>query len=290
MQRTPDPATVGALLDEATTRLRHGGIPTARLDARVLLGHAMNVAPASLLPGSMRAVARPEARAFQSLIARRLLRAPVSHLTGSREFFGRLFRVTPDVLDPRADSECVVEMALSFLSPDRPVKILDLGTGSGCLILTLLAERPMAMGTGVDISEAALHVARDNARTLGLANRVMFQTGHWLDGIAASFDLIISNPPYITEADMAGLQPEVRDHEPRLALVGGTDGLDAYRQICPHVGPRLLPNGVVVFEFGQDQGEAVRTIARQSGLETIHAVRDLGDIERGITLKSTDSA
>lgn len=286
MLKTPDPLTVGALLDTATQRLRVANVPSARLDARVLLGHAMRANPASLLPGSTRPVLPSQAAEYVALIDRRMLRAPVSHLTGSREFYGRPFNVTPDVLDPRADSECVVEMALSFLPPADPAHILDLGTGTGCLLLTLLAERTGGTGTGIDISEAALAVARGNAEALGLADRATFQVGNWLDGVAGQFDLIISNPPYIPAADIAGLQPEVRDHEPHLALVGGGDGLEPCRQICPSLRPRLAPGGVAVLEFGMGQARDVAAIARQSGLVTVRTVCDLSGIERGIMLKS----
>lgn len=286
LQKTPDTLTVGALLDTATQRLRSGGIPSARLDARVLLGHVMDVDPGSLLPGSTRAVLPSQAAGYLALIGRRRQRVPVSHLTGRREFYGRSFHVTPDVLDPRADSECVVEMALSFLPSDGPVRILDLGTGTGCLLLTLLAERPDGTGTGIDISDAALAVARGNAAALDLADRTTFQTGDWLDGMSGEFDLIISNPPYIAATDVAELQPEVRDHEPRLALVGGNDGLEPYRRICPSLRPRLTPDGVAVFEFGMGQAQDVAAIALQSGLVIVQTVCDLGGIERGITLKS----
>ncbi len=274
------------MLDLATRRLRGAGVPSARLDARVLLGHAMRVNPASLLPGSTRVVEASQAAEYAGLIDRRLLRTPVSHLTGSREFYGRPFHVTPDVLDPRADSECVVEMALACLPADRASRILDLGTGTGCLLLTLLAERVLASGTGIDVSDAALAVARGNATALGLADRAAFQVGNWLDGITGQFDLVISNPPYIPAAEIPLLQPEVRDHEPRLALVGGDDGLDPYRHICPELGARLAPDGVAVFEFGMGQARQVAAIAQASGLVSVQTVRDLGGIERGITLKS----
>ena len=285
----PTPAeqeTVGALLDRATRQLRRAGLPSPRLDARVLLGNAMLCDPASLLPGSSRPVSPAQVASFDGLIEGRLDRRPVSHLTGRREFFGRAFMVTPDVLDPRPDSECVVELALQHLGSKDAVSILDLGTGTGCLLLTLLAERPQARGLGIDISPAALDVARGNAAALGLQDRAAFQQGEWLSEAAERFDLIISNPPYIPTEDIHSLAPEVRDHEPRLALDGGPDGLGPYRIMLPQLAGFLRAEGVAILEHGQGQEAAIALLAEHSGLEIIATATDLSGIKRGVALKT----
>lgn len=285
----PTPAeqeTVGALLDRATRQLRRAGLPSPRLDARVLLGNAMLCDPASLLPGSSRPVSPAQVASFDGLIEGRLDRRPVSHLTGRREFYGRAFMVTPDVLDPRPDSECVVELALQHLGSKDAVSILDLGTGTGCLLLTLLAERPQARGLGIDISPAALDVARGNAAALGLQDRAAFQQGEWLSEAAERFDLIISNPPYIPTDDIHGLVPEVRDHEPRLALDGGPDGLGPYRIMLPQLAGHLKAEGVAILEHGQGQEAAIALLAGHSGLEIIATATDLSGIKRGVALKT----
>jgi release factor glutamine methyltransferase len=285
-----DPPTVGDLLDRAARRLRQAGIDTARLDARVLLGAALQRDPASLLPGSLQPVSPAQADHFESLVRGRLQRRPVSHLTGRREFYGRDFAVTPDVLDPRPDSECVVELALQHLPPTGPSRILDLGTGTGCLLLTLLAERPQASGHGIDISPAALGVAGRNAIALGLADRARFTQGEWLTGVDERYHLVISNPPYIPHEDIDRLEPEVRQHEPRLALDGGPDGLTPYRLLLPLLGQHLEPDGVVVLEHGQGQSAAIVALARQSGFESVATATDLGGTIRGVALKTAPCA
>ncbi|WP_281018181.1 peptide chain release factor N(5)-glutamine methyltransferase [Minwuia sp. IMCC3077] len=286
MPRPAEQETVGALLDRASRQLRQADLPSPRLDARVLLGNAMQCDPASLLPGSTRPVAPAQVARFDALIDGRLERRPVSHLTGRREFYGRAFMVTPDVLDPRPDSECVVELALRHLASDEPTRILDLGTGTGCLLLTLLAERPQAQGLGIDISAAALEVARGNAAALGLQDRAAFQQGEWLSGVTGHFDLIISNPPYIPSDDIHGLAPEVRDHEPRLALDGGRDGLDPYRILLPRLAGHLKAEGTAILEHGQGQEAAMARLAEHSGLEITATATDLGGINRGVALQT----
>ncbi len=278
--------TVGALLDRATRHLRQAGLESPRLDARVLLGNAMQCDPSSLLPGSSKPVSPAQVAGFDALIEGRLNRRPVSHLTGRREFFGRAFRVTPDVLDPRPDSECVVELALRHLDAGAPARILDLGTGTGCLLLTLLAERPLAQGLGIDVSKAALAVAGDNAVALNLRDRASFAQGEWFSSVTGRFDLIISNPPYIPSEDIHGLAPEVRDHEPRLALDGGQDGLGPYRIMLPQLAAYLKPEGITILEHGQGQETDIALLAEQSGLEIIATTTDLGGINRGVALKT----
>ena len=286
MPKQAEQETVGALLDRATARLRQAGIPSPRLDARILLGFAMDAEPSGLLPGSTRPVSAAHAAAFHELVDGRLARRPVSHLVGRREFYGRDFRVTADVLDPRPDSECVVELALAHLDPTAPARVLDLGTGSGCLLLTLLAERPLATGLGVDVSEAALAIATHNALALDLSARASFGQGVWLSGVTGRFDLIISNPPYIPTRHIGDLAPEVQRHEPHLALDGGDDGLGPYRSILPRLPDHLVAGGVAVLEHGQGQDGAVAALARDAGLEIVTAVTDLGGVIRAIALKT----
>ncbi|MDF1736864.1 MAG: peptide chain release factor N(5)-glutamine methyltransferase [Minwuia sp.] len=286
MPRPVEQETVGNLLDRATRQLRQAGLDSPRLDARVLLGKAMQCDPSSLLPGSAKPVSSSQVARFATLIQGRLARRPVSHLTGHREFYGREFTVTPDVLDPRPDSECVVELALQQMESSAAPQVLDLGTGTGCLLLTLLAECPQAQGLGVDLSTAALAVAKANAIALKLQDRASFAQGEWLSGITERFDLIISNPPYIRSGDIRGLAPEVRCHEPHLALDGGQDGLTPYRILLPQLATHLKAEGVAILEHGQGQEVSIALLAEQSGLEIIATATDLGGINRGVALKS----
>ena len=197
----------------------------------------------------------------------------MAQILGEREFWGRAFRVTPDVLDPRPETETLVEAALGGPPAGR---LLDLGTGSGCLLVTLLAEWPEATGVGVDVSPAALAVARENAERHGVEERATFHRGDWCAGLEGRFDLIVSNPPYIADDELAQLAPEVREHEPRLALAGGPDGLDAYRRLAPEL-PRLLsPGGRVLLEVGAGQAAAVVTILDEAGLAVGGIRCDLG--------------
>ncbi|WP_416898146.1 MAG: peptide chain release factor N(5)-glutamine methyltransferase [Minwuia sp.] len=276
----PDALTVEVLLREGATQLREAGIEGARLDARILLAEILAREPNTLLPGDASIVADVDAVRFRSLLARRAAREPVSRILGRREFYGRTFEVTPDVLDPRPDTETVVELALSSLT--SAARIVDLGTGTACILLTLLAERPGASGIGVDFSPAALAVAKRNADRLGLADRAAFRQGDWLDGLDGPFDLIVSNPPYIPAGDLAGLMADVRDHDPALALAGGADGLDPYRTIFAGAASRLAANGAVVVEIGAGQAQDVRAIAARAGLRFDRAAADLGGHVRAL--------
>lgn len=276
--------TVGEAIDRAAARLRAAGVESPRLDARVLLGFAMDVDAGTLLPGSTRAVDGAAAARFSALVERRAAREPVAQIVGRREFYGRLFRVTRDVLDPRPDSEATVALALRSCPPVARPRLIDLGTGSGCLLLTLLAERPEASGLGVDLSAAALDVAAGNAARLGLADRAAFRRGSWLDGIEGPFDLVVANPPYIPSRVVATLAPEVTEHEPHLALDGGADGLEAYRAIIARLTAVLAPGGVAVFEVGEGQAQPVAKIAGRAGLQLCGTTPDLAGIERALAL------
>jgi release factor glutamine methyltransferase len=199
-------------------------------------------------------------------VERRLAGEPVSRIVGIREFYGRPFHIDASTLDPRPDTETLIEAALSLVDREKPVKLLDLGTGSGCILVTLLAELPRATGIGVDRSLAALSIARANAEALGVAGRARFVAGDWLGSVEDTFDLVVVNPPYLSAAEMAELSPEVGAHDPEEALDGGPDGLSAYRSIAPCLGAVLRPRGIALFEIGHTQAEAVSRLLAEAGL------------------------
>lgn len=260
----------------AIARLRAGGIEDAPLDARRLLAHALGIASDRLtlhLPDEMTAAA---ARAYEEALVARLARQPVAQITGQRLFWGLSFRVTPDTLDPRPETEALVAEALR--APFQTV--LDLGTGTGCILLSCLADRPEAEGLGVDLSPAALAVAQENASTLGLAARARFLVSDWFSAVSGQFDLIVSNPPYIAQDEMAGLAPEVRDWEPHLALTPGGDGLAPYRIIAAKAGHHLSENGRLLVEIGPTQGQAVAALFAAAGLVDIRILPDMDGRDR----------
>ncbi|MCO4055702.1 MAG: peptide chain release factor N(5)-glutamine methyltransferase [Bosea sp.] len=281
-------STRAAALRSARDRLASAGIAPAEAeaDARTLLRHAAGLVPIDLAARGDVPLTAAEAARFEALIARRVTREPVGRILGSRSFWGLNFTLSPDTLEPRDDSETVILKALALLGPRRakPLSILDLGTGTGCLLVALLHECPHAQGLGVDISEGALATARANAGANGVEGRCRWRQGNWATGLDGSFDLIISNPPYIRTADMAALEPEVRAHDPSAALHGGVDGLEAYRVIIAAL-PRLLAHeGMAVLEIGAGQGDAIRALAAAQGLMGHSARHDLGGHERAIGL------
>lgn len=270
----------------AEQQLCAAGIDNPPLDARLLVAATLGLKPDALRTAPDRALAPEEEGRIEALIARRIeAREPVSRILGRREFWSLEFRITPDVLDPRPDSETLVETALA-LFPNRsaPLRVLDLGTGSGCLLLAVLLERPSATGLGVDASEAALAVAAANARHLGFAARAAFRRGDWGRGLEERFDLVLCNPPYIAEAERAALAPEVARHDPPTALFAGPDGLDAYRAILPDFARLLAPGGRALFEIGSSQSAAVSEIARAVGLGVIAVKQDLAGHDRCVVL------
>lgn len=252
-------ATVATVLREAARRLKAAGVDTPELDARRLLEAAAGVTPEAVLRDPDHPLDAAQQARLAHFIARRGAREPVSRIVGQREFYGRRFIVTPATLDPRPESETLIEVALSLVPRHEPVRILDICTGGGCLLLTLLAELPLATGIGSDISSAAIEVARRNACVMKLETRAQWVEADLTDGIAGTFDLIVANPPYIPSGAIAGLAPEVRLHDPWLALDGGPDGLEPYRRIVADAG-RLAPRGVVVLELGTGQQQAVEAI------------------------------
>lgn len=268
--------TAAEALRAAVERLKAAGTPEAPRDARRLLAHAMGIAPGRVTLHLADPFDEAMARTYDAAVAARVRRQPVSQITGWRDFYGHRFRVTPDTLDPRPETEVLVSAAL-----ERPfVKMLDLGTGTGCILLSCLAGMPFASGTGTDQSEAALAVAKGNAESLDLQARARFIKADWFTGIAGKFDLIASNPPYIAEAEMPGLAPEVRDWEPRAALTPGGDGLDAYRAIAAGAGARLMPGGRLLLEIGPTQAGAVVALLDAAGFAKAKVRRDLDGRDR----------
>jgi release factor glutamine methyltransferase len=250
--------------------LRQAGIGSPELDARLLLCHAAGLTHEVTIARAHGDLGTAVAARLEALIARRLEREPVSRILGLREFYGRAFLVDPHTLDPRPDTETLIEAALELVASrglcNQPLSLLDLGTGTGCILITLLAELPEACGLGTDISAEALTVAATNAQRLGVAKRASFIASNWLDGIAGKFDLIVSNPPYIPSAEIATLAEEVANHDPRAALDGGPDGLDAYRRIAARAGQVLAPSGRILVEIGSEQAGAVVEIFNQASL------------------------
>ena len=250
-------------------RLRAAGCVTPELDARLLFQAATGLAREDLILAPEQLIAPGKRARFEGFLQRREAREPVSRILGEREFYGRAFRVTPDVLDPRPDTETLIDAALPLMP--EGARILDLGTGTGAIAATLLAERPDASGVAVDVSEAALAVARGNAARLGVADRLILALGSWFSPVSGRFDIIASNPPYITELAMASLPREIRDHEPTLALVAGPDGLDVIRRICADaaVPGVMAPGGALFIEIGEPQQvEPVRRLLREAGFES----------------------
>lgn len=275
-----EPPTVRALLEQAAARLRAAGIDSAHLDARLLAGAALGFSREQLLIHAREPAGAEAAARLEALLARRLAREPVSRILGRREFWSLEFALSPETLDPRPDSETVIEAALAVTPRDRPLAILDLGTGSGCLLLALLSELPLAHGLGIDRSAGAVETATANAERLGLAGRAGFERRDWRDGLAGVFDLVVANPPYIPEGEIAGLEPEVARFDPLAALAGGLDGLDAYRRLAPLLPDLLSGHGTVIFEVGAGQAPRVAALLEAAGLLVAGTSADLSGIER----------
>ena len=271
-------------LARATRRLAEAGVETARLDARLLLASVDGMSASAVLLDPQRVLAAEAEAAFGRLVDRRVRREPVSRILGRREFWSLDFAISLATLDPRPDSETLVEAALAQFGPEPRQRVLDLGTGTGCLILAVLSERPRWVGLGIDIADEAVAVARANARTLELSERVHFQTGDWDKGLVGSFDLILSNPPYIPSSEIAGLSPEVATFDPLRALDGGVDGLDAYRALAPALLRLLTPQGRAIVELGKGQVEAIEGIMEKAGLTAFERRRDLAGVERCLVL------
>jgi release factor glutamine methyltransferase len=266
--------SVAGLIRQAAKQLALRGTETPALDARLLLQFATGMTHGDIVAEPELVLTPDAATKFWSLIERRCAFEPVSRIVGSREFYGRDFKVTPAVLDPRADTETLIAAALPLAH--GKCRILDLGTGSGAIIVTLLAELPGASGVASDASEAALGVARVNAETHGVSARLRFQRADWFNDIEGQFDLIVSNPPYIASAEIAGLGADVRDFDPSGALDGGADGLEAYRRIAVGAAGHLTARGHVLVEIGAGQERDVRPLFEAAGLTPGGRAFDLG--------------
>ncbi len=282
--------TIRDSIAKARERLEKAGVEPASREASLLLGHVMNWDRATLLARSGDELSDVDRQAFFELIERRARREPAAQIIGYREFWSLPFVISKDVLCPRPDSETLVDLVLTmsktrFDGTERPRRLLDLGTGSGCLVLALLSELPDVCAIGVDRSLEALSIAQANSERLGLSSRISWLCSDWASALDGSFDIIISNPPYIAVDEWAMLEPEVRLFEPEAALLAGDDGLDAYRLLAPEIKRLLAPGGFACFEHGQGQGNAIAAIMSKAGLREIARQDDLAGIGRCLTVE-----
>jgi release factor glutamine methyltransferase len=269
-------------LRAAEQRLALAGVDNARLDARILIAEALHLDRAQLLSQTERVLTKDEADGIERLIIRRERREPVARILGHREFWSLTFDLNEATLVPRPESETLVEAALWHFRErsEDPLRLLDLGTGSGCLLLALLHEFSESTGLGIDSAAQAIDQARTNAEKLGLGARATFRVNDWIKGIAERFDLIVSNPPYIRHEEIEGLMPEVRAHDPLLALDGGADGLAIYQELIPHLARHLKPAGAVLFEVGMGQAASVSALLKSAGFSRLETRKDLSGLER----------
>lgn len=271
--------TLVSLWTDVRRRLEAAGVDTPVIDARLLLEAGAGVSRLDIVTDPRRRVSEGQVEAVNTLTRRREAREPVAQIIGRKHFWTLDLAVSRDVLAPRPETELLVETALDALAVESAARVLDLGVGSGAILLAVLSERPNATGVGVDISDAALAVAQENADALGLAARVQLQRGDWRAPVGA-FDLVVSNPPYIATRDIDGLAPEIARYEPRVALDGGADGLDAYRAITAQVPHLIKAGGVFALEVGAGQAEAVAALAGSAGLSVEAPRRDLAGVPR----------
>lgn len=268
----------------AKDRLKDAGIDQPSIDARLMLEVAANVTRTEIVTDPYRELTPEQQATLEEYLSRRARREPVSHIIGRKGFWKILLQVNKNVLTPRPETEVIVDEVLKAFPEQMGFSMLDLGVGSGTILLAVLAERPAAKGLGVDASAEALAVAKDNAASLDLDTRAAFLHGDWTAGLGdAGFDLVVSNPPYIPTAVIDTLEPEVRDHEPRLALDGGTDGLDAYRLLAPEILRVLKPAGMFAVEIGHDQAKDVEALFRAAGAQEVRTVKDLSTHDRVVT-------
>ena len=266
---------------QARDRLKAARLDSPVIDARLLVEAAADATRADIVTDPYRAVTPEQAATLEGYLARRERREPVSRILGRKGFWKIMLRVTPDVLSPRPDTETVVQEAVAAFGEHEAFDLLDLGVGSGAIALAILAERPRARGLGIDVSEEAIAVARENAANLGLEGRLALLRGDWTQGLGDGlFDLVVSNPPYVPTPVIATLDPEVREHDPALALDGGEDGLDAYRTLAPEVLRVLKPGGRFLVEIGHDQSAAVEGLFRDAGAHGVRTVPDLSTRDR----------
>jgi release factor glutamine methyltransferase len=279
-------ATIGSTLGEAAAALAAAGVDEPRRRARRLLAVGMRLSAAEVFAHPETVLAPAEGERIAAMLRRMIAREPLSRIIGRREFWGLDFLLSVDTLDPRPESESVVEAVLARL-PDRTraYRFLDLGTGTGCLLLALLSEFPRAIGVGIDVALGAASTARRNARLLGLGARAHFAVGDWAKAITGGFDAVVANPPYIATGAIPELPREVRDYDPKRALDGGADGLGAYRAIAAELPTRLRPGGLFAAEIGLGQAEAAAAIVAQSGLAIDGFAADLGGVIRVVVAR-----
>ncbi len=277
--------TIQTVLQHCYSQLDQAGIDNARFEARLLVCHVLKVETQVLIGYPEREISETDHTEIARLLSRRASREPMSHILGEREFWSLPFKVTKDTLTPRPDSEILIDAVLGqFPDMNADLNVLDLGVGTGCLLLATLSEYEKATGLGVDISPAALAVAKENAVSLGMSGRTNFKLGNWAEGIEKTFDLVLSNPPYIPTSDEADLEPEVKDHEPASALFAGEDGLDDYRKLAQTLPTLLKPAGRAVIELGIGQADDVSKIMKDAGLQVLGRPKDLSGIERCLVL------
>ena len=282
---TGSESTVGGAIDDLARVFAAAGVDAPRREAQLLVGHVAGLDRAQLTGRPERILSAAEGVALADLAGRRAAREPFAYLVGNQEFWSLNFKVTADTLIPRPESEAVIEAVLDRLADRRAsLRLLDLGTGSGCLLLALLSELPAAAGIGVDSSWPACAVARDNAEALGLAARAAFLSGDWVEAVVGRFDVIVANPPYVPTKDAGALEPEIVDYEPAGAVFAGREGLDAYHVILPQLSRLLVVNGMAVIELGADQADSVRMIAEGSGLAVSGERPDLAGRRRCLCL------
>ena len=279
--------TVEAARRALTERFASGAIESSEIDARLLVGAVLDLDLTGLITAAHRQLTADESTRLEDFARRRLAGEPIARILGHKEFWGLTLKLSPATLVPRPDTETVVELALELLRGDgalsRELRIADLGTGSGAILLALLLELPNAHGVGTDISAAALQAAETNAARAGLANRTTFVACDYATGLSGPFDLIVSNPPYIRSADIADLATEVREYDPRAALDGGADGLDAYRALIPQAAGLLAPAAALVVEAGEGQSGQIEALMITAGLMPASAPKaDLADIPRAV--------
>ncbi|MBA3811939.1 MAG: peptide chain release factor N(5)-glutamine methyltransferase [Caulobacteraceae bacterium] len=277
-------ATLVSAWTAAGRRLDVAGVDSPVIEARLLLEAAAGVSRSQIIADPHRTLEDDQAATLEAYLARREAREPISHILGVKGFWKIMLRVTADVLTPRPDTETILDAVLPDFAEDQRFSVLDLGVGSGAILLAILAERPRAIGLGIDVSEEALAVARENAANLGLAARASLLRGDWTAGLGdESFDLVVANPPYIPTAEISDLAPEVRDHEPRVALDGGADGLEAVRALAPQILRVLRGGGRFAVEIGIGQRAAVESLFEAAGAGDLRTIEDLAGRERVVT-------
>ena len=264
------------LYQDIRNRLKSAGVMDPGLESRVFLRDVLGASDGAILAGDDIPATPEQLATLNVLLARREAGEPLSRVLGFREFWGLNFKLSPDTLDPRPDTETLIETALNRFAGNPPRRILDIGTGTGCILISLLHEWPDAIGVATDLSAGALETARENAQMNGVADRATFVQTSWAGGIEGPFDLIVSNPPYIVRNVVPNLDINVRNYDPILALDGGDDGLDAYRAILTEMKTLLSPGGIALFEIGFDQGESVPRLVEESGATPVAVIPDSG--------------